>query len=182
MTTVALSLQNIYDVSNSDIFCDLKSSSLCYIWHISLWSWLYDLSERTCCSRWRCRQQSWTTMEWASGSRLQSPASLLFLFFPGMQRAEQVNRNRSRKIWCYYLKRDLRKVKKVTLNSHKLGFRPNIVNPACQLNSEAIKLRISFDKNNFAKSWKCRKYLSFYSKSCKIHLLFFPKFEKIWNI
>ena len=28
MTTVAISLQNIYDVSNSDIFCDLKSSSL----------------------------------------------------------------------------------------------------------------------------------------------------------
>ena len=63
-----------------------------------------------------------------------------------MQRAEQVNRNRLRKydvILLSYLKRDLRKVKEVTLNSHKLGFRPNIVNPVCQLNSEAIKLRIS---------------------------------------
>ena len=42
--------------------------------------------------------------------------TFVFVFFPGMQRAEQVNRNRLRKydvILLSYLKRDLRKVKSV---------------------------------------------------------------------
>ena len=57
MTTVAIPLQNKNDARNPDISCDLKSSSLWYIWHIISWSWLYDLSERILCYRWRCRQQ-----------------------------------------------------------------------------------------------------------------------------
>ena len=88
-------------------------------------------------------EQRWNELRVPGCSRLPH---FCFCFFPGMQRAEQVNRNRLRKydvILLSYLKRDLRKVKEVTLNSHKLGFRPNIVNPVCQLNSEAIKLRIS---------------------------------------
>ena len=38
----------------------------------------------------------------------------------------------------YYLKRDLKNVKEVVnTQQSQIGFRPNIVLPACQLNSEA---------------------------------------------
>ena len=121
-------------------------------------------------------------MEWALGSRLQSPASLLCFFSRHAKSwaGQQKYIDKNMKLF-YYLKRYLRNVKEVVNTQQSQNRSQTKHSTSCLPIKQWGWLRICFDEYDFARSWKLGKHFSSFSKFWKFRKYisyFFPKFGK----